>query len=577
MSSAASTFRNRLTGTDTAHRVLAGILLVGLALRTYALGAESLWVDEVHTVLVVLDRGLANIIFILPIQDPHPPFYYVVLWIWTRATGISAVSVRALSAVLGVAAIPLAYVVATRLYDRRVGLLSALLVALSPFYVWYGREARMYALMTLLGLWSMYTLLAWMDDRPEWWRGRWSYTATTVALVYTHAFGILIPVAQNVYVSAFQDAEGVDEEWFGQWGRTQAVVGVAAIPFFYNLLGGMFGAGRFQGNVGWIPDVTPFTLWKILGSYVGRAIPPSSPFDRRSLWTVGGLDLSPVGELVTLAALGLLVWLAVQHYRAGDRADAASDDAAGESDSPTGDSPVDGQTDADESDETGATGEGAGGPDGLVEGTEAPDGGREPASAGGSRASIAPGALLACWLLVPVGALFVVSVLVTPLLFDRFTAAAGVAGLILVARAITLLTRGERQTLAAAGVVVLVLAVPLTGVYAQPHKHQWDRSVEIVEANADAGDLVIVSPAWANFTYHYYGTRDDLQYGALPSGAAGWQVTAATSDVDTVWLVVTHQNESQRDAILTSMGHAGFEQTRHDDLVDVDVYRFQRD
>jgi hypothetical protein len=116
------------------HLLLGGIVVLGLALRAYALGAESFWVDEIFTARVVLDYSPAYILFRLPIQDPHPPLYYELLWLWTRATGVSETSLRALSALFGAATVPLVYAVADRLYDRRVGLVAALFFAVSPFY-----------------------------------------------------------------------------------------------------------------------------------------------------------------------------------------------------------------------------------------------------------------------------------------------------------------------------------------------------------------------------------------------------------------------------------------------------------
>lgn len=507
------------------HLLLGGIVVVGLALRAYALGAESLWVDEIFTTRVVLDYGPAYILFRLPIQDPHPPLYYESLWLWTRATGVSATSVRALSALFGVASIPLVYAVADRLYDRRVGLVAALFFAVSPFYVWYGREARMYALLTLLALASMYVMIAWLagDDGRR--GNRWTYAAVTIGLVYTHAFGALLVFAQNVYVLFGLD-EDTDEEWYGEWVRMQGVVGVASIPWFYNLLGGMFGSGRFEGNVAWIPGVSPGDLWQILGSYVGRTQPPAAPNTRRTLWNLGGVDLSVLGELATLLALAALVYLLVRRLR--------------------GDS---GEGDDDES------GAGAADRDGNW---------------------IDSGILLSCWLVVPVAVMYVVSVLITPLLIDRFTAAFGVAGIILAARASTLVLDTDRQTLAAAGAVALVLTVPLSGFYTQPQKEQWDEAAATIETNADAGALVVVTPFWANDSYHYYAERDDLEYASVPAGATGWVVTTAVRGHSSVWLVVRGQNATQRDRLMGGMDRLDYERERHVSLTELDVYHYVR-
>jgi uncharacterized membrane protein YgcG len=521
------------------HLLLGGVVVLGLALRAYGLGTESLWVDEVFTARVVLDYSPAYILLRLPIQDPHPPLYYELLWAWTRVTGVSETSVRALSALFGAASIPLVYAVADRLYDRRVGLVAALFFAVSPFYVWYGREARMYALLTLLALASMYLLLAWLAGEDGWRGNRWTYAAVTVGLVYTHAFGALLVFAQNVYVLVGLGDE-VDDEWYGEWVRMQGVVGVASIPWFYNLLGGMFGAGRFEGNVAWIPAVSPLDLWKILGSYVGRTQPPAGPNTRRNLWSVGGVDLSVLGELATLLALAALVYLLVRRFRGG-----------------TGDG--DG---------------GGGGGDGGGGGGDGGDGDGGGSGDGSNTSPIDSGVVLTCWLVVPVVVMYAVSVLLTPLLIDRFTAAFGVAGIILAARAFTLVLDTDRQTLAAAGVVVLVLLVPLSGFYTQPQKEQWDEAAATVEANADAGALVVVSPFWANDSYHYYAERDDLDYAGLPAGASGWVVTSATRGHSSVWLVLRGQNATQRERLLGSMDRQGFERERRVALTELDVYHF---
>ena len=362
----------------------------------------------------------------LSASDPHPPLYYVVLDYWVGVVGVSDVGLRSLSTVLDVGSMGLVYLVAGRLYDRRVGLVAAGLFALSPFYVWYAREARMYALMTLLALVSMWSMLTWLFDDDSWWAGPWTYGTVTLLLIYTHAFGALIPLAQNVYVALGLDPDAADHEWYEGWTRTQLAVGVFSIPWFFNLLGGMFGKGRFQGNVAWIPDVTPLTVWKVAGSYVGRTQPPASPNVRRSLWTFGGVDLSPVGGLVTLAALALLALLGVRYARSrwgGEESADAGTETAGDDAGTTGEGiePADAESGSDE-------GEATASPDAEADRSES------------ALRLFKPGLLLSCWLLVPLAAMDAASVLLTPLFFDRFTAAFGVAGVILAVYALVDLT-----------------------------------------------------------------------------------------------------------------------------------------
>lgn len=66
-----------------------------------------------------------------------------------------------------------------------------------------------------------------------------------------------------------------------------------------------------------------------------------------------------------------------------------------------------------------------------------------------TRHGVKPDTILWCWLLVPVGTLYGLTVLVTPLLFDRFTAVAGVAALVLLARETVPVVDTDRQTMLA--------------------------------------------------------------------------------------------------------------------------------
>src|SRR3954454_3825368 len=90
--------------------VLAGAALVvalGVALRFSA--RSDLWLDEALTVNIAklpLDRLRQALL-----HDGAPPLYYVVLHGWIRVFGSSTTAVRALSGVLGVVAIGLAWLV----------------------------------------------------------------------------------------------------------------------------------------------------------------------------------------------------------------------------------------------------------------------------------------------------------------------------------------------------------------------------------------------------------------------------------------------------------------------------------
>lgn len=504
--------RDRLHQTiDAGHLLLAGIVVLAVAVRAYGLGAESLWVDELFTREVLLERSYREIVLELPREDPHPTLYYVLLKGWTAVAGVSAQGMRSFSVAVGAAAVPMAFLTGRRLWDRDAGLVAALLFALSPFYVWYGRDARMYALLTLFGLVLLYCLVDLVERRSR--GGEVGVVLAGIAVCLTHAMGVLTILAANVYAfgHALSTRGRVGALSIRRWVALQLVTVVACAPYWYVLLYGTFVDGRFEGNVEWIPPVTPATPWRIFGTYVGRTIPPTSPWDRRSLWTVGPVDLSVLGELGTLAALGCLVLALVPLARR--RSD----------------------------------------PDGVV-----------------------PEFLALAWLLVPILVLAVLSVGVTPTLFDRYTAAAGIGALLLIARGMALLATTRRRAFVAVALVVLLLGVPTYGILADPQKPQWEATAGTIDESADDESLVLVSPGSKIWIYDHYSTRSDLEVRALGRGAGANEVRDRTDDEDVVWLVVTAQSDRDRERLLAGVEAAGYERDRHEDVTEIDVYRFAR-
>jgi mannosyltransferase len=155
----------RRVGTQRAVSLLAPalILLLAAALRFYRLAGQSLWSDEGNSVALA-QAGLAEIAARTAL-DIHPPLYYWLLHFWMRLFGQSEVAVRSLSAVAAVLLVAVIYQVGARLFGRRAGLMAAFIAAVSPFQVYYAQEARMYALLALLGALTVWATVEWMGAR----------------------------------------------------------------------------------------------------------------------------------------------------------------------------------------------------------------------------------------------------------------------------------------------------------------------------------------------------------------------------------------------------------------------------
>jgi mannosyltransferase len=199
----------------TALLFLLVILILAAGLRFFRLDAQSFWNDEGNSARIA-ERPLTAIIAGAA-GDIHPPGYYILLAGWRALVGRSEFALRSLSALVGVLTVALMYAVGLRLFERRVGVVAALLVAANPFQVYYGQEARMYALLALLSAASIRltaAVLALPDEmatsrrggRP--FRGRRAaailvgYVLVNVAGLYTHySFPFVILAETLVFVA----------------------------------------------------------------------------------------------------------------------------------------------------------------------------------------------------------------------------------------------------------------------------------------------------------------------------------------------------------------------------------------
>jgi 4-amino-4-deoxy-L-arabinose transferase-like glycosyltransferase len=145
---------------------LALATLAAMVLRLYHLGHQSLWVDESFTWdLVAPGRGLR---FWPQILDAYQgPLYHAAAWVAVRIAPTVA-ALRTPAAVAGVITVPIMGLLAGRLFGATTGRLAALLLAISPFHVWYSQEGRGYAFLVLFAAASALVYLRLSEGRPAW-------------------------------------------------------------------------------------------------------------------------------------------------------------------------------------------------------------------------------------------------------------------------------------------------------------------------------------------------------------------------------------------------------------------------
>ena len=142
--------------------LLLAIVVLGGLLRVFQIGDKGLWIDEAFSIWLGCQPVGEMLGWVIHI-DQHPPLYYLLLHFW-MALGDDAATVRAFSALCGTLTIPIIYLLGRRLADEKVGLLAALILAVSPFHVRLAQETRMYTVLALNVSLALYALARLLTD-----------------------------------------------------------------------------------------------------------------------------------------------------------------------------------------------------------------------------------------------------------------------------------------------------------------------------------------------------------------------------------------------------------------------------
>ena len=215
--------------------LLAGILLVGICLRLYNLDEESLWFDEGVSVFRSA-QSLPGLMEDARNVGGNPPLYFIVLHYWMELFGQSEWAVRSLSVLFGMFSLLAAYRIGILLWDKPTAILATLLAAISHYHVYYAQEARCYTMMAVLGILSMdYFLRLIQTPRTSCLIG---YVLTGSALIYTHYYGPLFLVAQNLFLFGmwWKHAELIRIRR-RLWFFLQGIIFISFLPWLHIMLG----------------------------------------------------------------------------------------------------------------------------------------------------------------------------------------------------------------------------------------------------------------------------------------------------------------------------------------------------
>ncbi len=215
----------------TVYVILSGIVFLGLVLRFYNLGKESLWLDEAASYFISNSTSIGDV-WTAAFNDHHPPLHFISLWA-VRLLGSSEFWLRFPSACAGIITIVVIFLLVREIANEKAGLISALLLAVSPLHIYYSQEARMYAFAVLFVAISYYAFFKACKSRQ--WYDWTLFGVACAAALYSHFYTgfATITLFIGYFIIRFNDFD------FSKWqGKISSINSIIPSDFKSFIFGG---------------------------------------------------------------------------------------------------------------------------------------------------------------------------------------------------------------------------------------------------------------------------------------------------------------------------------------------------
>jgi hypothetical protein len=274
------------------------IAVLALAVRCMGLTARPLWLDESFSGWFA-SRSWHYLWTVVPTFEAHPPFYYSLLKLWSGLFGDSALALRSLSVLFGIATIPV--VIATVFEQEKLDPSGRPLVragfagflgGCSPMLVFLGQEARPYPLLIFSYAVAILGLLRLMREFSQGQPGSvpsWALLAAgTEVTLWAHGLGILYASCVALALAPAWLARPVSRERLRRGIAAGLAVGLLYLPCLL-----MIAARAHDWSANWV-RWDPNELLRLITMY---SVP----------------QITTVASLVAAVAMLLLVKRAVQN------------------------------------------------------------------------------------------------------------------------------------------------------------------------------------------------------------------------------------------------------------------------
>ena len=265
------------------------ITAFGLILRLVKVDS-SFWYDEGFTGYLTR-HSFGDVLNFTTKEDIQSPLYYLIVWFWAQIFPTDW-GIRLFSVMIGIISIPLLFSLTSKLFNRQVGLLASVFLALSPFHLNYSIEARPYSLYILLSIAALWFVVKALESNKHWNRWWLCYSFTATLMLYTHHIGAIAFMGMVVF--HFCLIWPINRIRFYQWIGFNILPVILFLPWIPVVLPQM---KMSEDLLVWIPKINPTSFLKMMLRYIYYI-----PHDRPNLIVIA-LWIMPHLLLLSLAML----------------------------------------------------------------------------------------------------------------------------------------------------------------------------------------------------------------------------------------------------------------------------------
>jgi hypothetical protein len=231
--------------------VLAGVAALYVAMRVYHGAAICMDGDEIFSVGVAT-HSWAGLMQAVGRDSIHPPLFYFLLKLWIALGNDSLFWARLLPALFSSLAIVPVVLLGREFHLRPVAINTTVgLAAVHPFLLYYSQHVRMYTLLMLCALTSLWIFHACIRPGKRSTTGKFAaLTLVNIVAVYSHYYGWLVIGLECGYLILWK------REYWKRMMVSSAVVLAAFTPWMYWVGKFIYAKGGLASNLDWIqkPD-----------------------------------------------------------------------------------------------------------------------------------------------------------------------------------------------------------------------------------------------------------------------------------------------------------------------------------